>query len=126
MASIYIKEQGAVVRRQGERLLVTADKEQLLDLPLLHVDQVVLFGNVQVTSQAIAMLLQAEVDVVFLSQYGKFRGRLVNTGSKFARLRHSQLQKMSSGSMSGPAIRKRGAKLACAGSSNCRSGAWPG
>lgn len=96
MAPVYVKEQGAVVRRQGERLLVTRDKEKLLELPLLHVDQVVLFGNVQVTSQAVAMLLQAEVDVVFLSQYGKFRGRLVNTGSKFAQLRHAQLQKMSS------------------------------
>jgi CRISPR-associated protein Cas1 len=59
------------------------------------VDQVVLFGNVQLTSQAAAMLLAAEVDVVFLSQQGKFRGRLVHTGSKFAKLRHLQLQKMS-------------------------------
>lgn len=96
MAPIYVREQGAVVRRQGERLLVTRDKQHLLDLPLLHVDQLVLFGNVQLTSQAVAMLLQAEVDVVFLSQYGKFRGRLVHTGSKFAQLRHAQLKKMSS------------------------------
>lgn len=95
MAPVYVREQGAVVRRVGERLVVTLDKKQLLDLPLLHVDQVVLFGNVQVTSQAVAMLLQAEVDVVFLSRAGKFRGRLMHTGSKFAKLRHAQLQKMS-------------------------------
>lgn len=95
MAPVYVREQGAVVRRQGERLIVTRDKKQLLDLPLLHVDQLVLFGNVQVTSQAVAMLLQAEVDVVFLSRYGKFRGRLMHTGSKFAKLRHAQLQKLS-------------------------------
>jgi len=96
MAPVYVREQGAVVRKTGERLIVTREKKQLLDLPLLHVDQLVLMGNVQVTSQAVAMLLQAEVDVVFLSQYGKFRGRLMHTGSKFAKLRHSQLQKMSS------------------------------
>lgn len=95
MAPVYVREQGAVVRRQGERVIVTREKKQLLDLPLLHVDQLVLFGNVQLTSQAVAMLLQAEVDVVFLSQYGKFRGRLVHTGSKFAKLRHAQLKKMS-------------------------------
>ena len=76
MAPVYVREQGAVVRRRGERLLVTRDKDQLFDLPLLHVDQVVLFGNVQLTTQAASMLLQAEVDVVFLSLYGKFRGRL--------------------------------------------------
>jgi CRISPR-associated protein Cas1 len=47
---------------------------------------------VQVTTQAVALLLEHEVDLVFLSLYGKFRGRLMNTGSKFARLRHAQLR----------------------------------
>jgi CRISPR-associated protein Cas1 len=95
MPPVYVREQGAVVHRRGERLVVTRDKEQLLDLPLIHLDQLVVFGNVQLTAPAIAMLLQAEVDVVFFSQHGKFRGRLVHTGSKFAKLRHAQLQKMS-------------------------------
>ncbi len=95
MAPVYVREQGAVVRRQGERLLVTRQKERLLDLPMLHVDQLVLFGNVQLTSQAMAILLQKEIDVVFLSQYGKFRGRLIHTGSKFAQLRHTQLKQLS-------------------------------
>lgn len=95
MPPVYVREQGAVVRRRGERLVVTREKEDLLDLPLIHVDQVALYGNVQLTTQAAAMLLQAEIDVVFFSQYGKFRGRLVHTGSKFARLRHAQLRKMS-------------------------------
>jgi CRISP-associated protein Cas1 len=91
MPPVYVRQQGAVVRRRGERLVVTRDKEALLDLPLIHLDQLVIFGNVQLTAQAVAMLLQAEVDVVFLSQYGKFRGRLMHTGSKFAQLRHAQL-----------------------------------
>ncbi len=95
MAPVYVREQGAVVRRRGERLVVTRNDKELLDLPLLQVDQLIVMGNVQVTSQAVAMLLQAEVDVVFLSLYGKFRGRLMHTGSKFAKLRHAQLQKMS-------------------------------
>jgi len=95
MSPVYVREQGAVVRRRGERLVVTLDRQSLLDLPLIHLDQLVVFGNVQLTAPAVAMLLQAEVDVVFFSRYGKFRGRLVHTGSKFARLRHAQLQKMS-------------------------------
>jgi CRISPR-associated protein Cas1 len=95
MPPVYVREQGAVVHRRGERLVVTREKKELLDLPLIHLDQLVLFGNVQLTSSAVAMLLQAEVDVVFLSLYGKFRGRLMHTGSKFAQLRHAQLQKMS-------------------------------
>jgi CRISPR-associated protein Cas1 len=54
-------------------------------------EQVVLLGNVQLTTQAAALLLQHEVDVVFLSGGGAFRGRLLREGSKFARLRHAQL-----------------------------------
>ena len=95
MPAVYVREQGAVVRKRGERLVVTKEDAELMEVPLVHVDQVVLMGNVQLTTQAVALLLQHEVDVVFFSQRGKFRGRLVQTGSKFARLRHAQLQVMS-------------------------------
>lgn len=93
--TIYVREQGAVVRKRGERLVVTKGFDELMDVPLVHVRQVALVGNVQLTTRAAAMLLQNDVDVVFFSQHFKFRGRLVATGSKFARLRHSQLQVMS-------------------------------
>jgi CRISPR-associated protein Cas1 len=84
-----------VVRKEGQRLRVTKDGTTLLDLPLIHLDQLALMGNVQLTAQAVAMLLQADVDVVFLSSRGRFRGRLMHTGSKFAELRHAQLRQMS-------------------------------
>jgi CRISPR-associated protein Cas1 len=91
MGTIYVKEQGAVIRRDGERLRVTLDKEELTSIPLLHLDQLALMGNVQLTTPAAARLLERGVDVVYLSKYGKFRGRLVHSGSKFAELRHRQL-----------------------------------
>jgi len=94
MSVVYVREQGAVVRRQGERLLVTKNEHRLMDIPLIHLEQLALFGNVQVTAPAMALLLQREVDVVFFSSRGKFRGRLMHTGSKFAALRHAQLQRM--------------------------------
>ena len=95
MATVYVREQGAVVRRQGERIVVTKDGREIMDIPLIHLDQLALMGNVQLTTPAVALLVQNEVDVVFFSRYGKFRGRIVHTGSKFARLRHAQLRKMS-------------------------------
>lgn len=95
MSVVYVREQGAVVRRQGERLLVTKNEHQLMDIPLIHLEQLALFGNVQLTAPAMALLLQQEVDVVFFSSRGKFRGRLMHTGSKFAELRQAQLQQMS-------------------------------
>ncbi len=93
MATVYLKEQGAVLRKRGQRLVVTKEDQELMEVPLIHVDQVAVLGNVQVTTPAVATLLQNQVDVVFFSRYGKFRGRLTHTGSKFARLRQAQLQK---------------------------------
>lgn len=98
MTVLYVKEQGAVVRRDVEQIRVTLQEgpqpkaKRLADLPVREVEQVVLYGNVQLTTQAAALLLQNDVDVVFLSLYGRYRGRLSKTGSKNAKLRHAQLQ----------------------------------
>ena len=94
MTSIYIREQGATVRRQGERLVVSKGRAVLEEFPLANVEQVALMGNVQLTTQATATLLERDIDVVFLSSYGKFRGRLSGTGAKQARLRQRQLQQL--------------------------------
>jgi CRISPR-associated protein Cas1 len=94
LSALYLTEQGAVLRRVGERLVVTKDKEVLEDVPIIHVNQVVIMGNIQLSTPAMALLLQRDVDVVFLSSRGKFRGRLMTTGSQFAELRHRQLRMM--------------------------------
>lgn len=91
MTTMYVKEQGAVVGRDGERLVVRKGGAVLEEVPIANISEVALMGNVQLTSQAVATLLAKEVDVVFLSTYGKFRGRLAGAGSKHSRLRHRQL-----------------------------------
>jgi CRISPR-associated protein Cas1 len=92
MSTLYLKEQGAVLRRTGERLVVTKDREVLEDVPIIHIDQVVVMGNIQLTTPVVSLLLQRDVDVVFLSSRGRFRGRLESTGSRFGQLRHAQLR----------------------------------
>lgn len=95
MTSIYVKEQGAMVRRRGERLVVSKDGAVIDEFPFAKVEQLNLMGNVQLTTQAVATLLAREIDVVFFSVHGKYRGRLTGTGSKHARLRSEQLRLMS-------------------------------
>lgn len=98
MTVLHVKQQGAVVRRDGERLRVTwknskrGKTEVLAQHPIREVEQVVVYGNVQVTTQAAVLQLEHEVDLVFLSMYGKFRGRLSDGASKFAKLRHAQMR----------------------------------
>jgi CRISPR associated protein Cas1 len=52
MAFLYLTEQGAVLRKSGDRVLVEAEGRVALDLPYHKLEAVLLFGNVQVTSQA--------------------------------------------------------------------------
>ncbi len=98
MTVLYVRQQGAVVRREIEQIRVTykdpeTRKQQgLVEAPVREIEQIIVYGNVQITTQAVALLLEHEIDVVFLSEYGKFRGRLMGSGSKFARLRHAQLR----------------------------------
>jgi CRISPR-associated protein Cas1 len=95
MATYYVREQGAVVRKQDERLVVTKDDDTVAEIPLHQLDQLVVMGNIQLTTPVVALLLKSAVDVVFMSLHGKVRGRLMANESKFAELRLKQLQVMS-------------------------------
>lgn len=96
MSTFYVREQGAVIQKVDERLLVTKDRKRVDEIPLHRLDQLVVMGNIQLTTQAMAMLLNAGADVVFTSQFGKVRGRLLADDNKYAELRVRQLQAMSS------------------------------
>ncbi|MCA9972090.1 MAG: CRISPR-associated endonuclease Cas1, partial [Anaerolineales bacterium] len=93
MTTIHIREQGAVVRRRAERLVVSKNGEILDEFPFAKVEELALYGNVQVTSQAMATLLERSIRVIFLSMYGKIRG-VVSEGSKQAKLRREQYRAM--------------------------------
>ncbi|NTU43471.1 MAG: hypothetical protein HGA78_10585, partial [Nitrospirales bacterium] len=57
MANLYLTEQGSVLRKTGERIVVEKDDEVLLDVPCSKIEAVLIFGNVQVTTQAVHELL---------------------------------------------------------------------
>lgn len=95
MATVYLREQGAIVRKTGERLVVVKDSQTVAEIQLHNLEQLVVMGNIELTTPAIALLLQAQVDVVFMTIYGRVRGRFVANESKFAELRLKQLQMMS-------------------------------
>ena len=102
MTSVYIREQGAVVGRRGERLVVKKNGDVIEEFPLNQVDQVVVMGNVQLSTQVLTTLVQKEIDVVFLSSYGKYRFRPEGDGSKNVALRQRQLRVVSEGRLALP------------------------
>jgi CRISPR-associated protein Cas1 len=92
MATVYVREQGATIRKNGEQLRVTQQQRELFTIPLANLEQLILLGNVQITTPAAALLMRTGVDVVFMSTYGTYQGRMIRLGSKFAQLRHLQLR----------------------------------
>lgn len=92
MAIVYVDHQGATVHKDGGRLRVMFKGQSLLEIPIHDLEQLQLIGNVQLTTQSAVLLLREQVDVVFLSRYGTYRGRLLAMESKFAERRHAQLR----------------------------------
>ncbi len=90
--SLYLTEQGATLSRRGERLVVEHEGETLVDLPAAKVLRVFVFGNVSLTTPAIAYLLREGKEVAFLSSRGRYYGRLISSESKNPMLRRAQLR----------------------------------
>jgi len=94
MSTLYVTQQGAVISKESERLKVTLEKELLLDVPLRKISQVVIFGRVLVTPPAVSVLLDQGIDLCYLTQHGKYLGRLQPEWSKNAPLRVEQYKAM--------------------------------
>ncbi len=84
-------EEGATVRRDGERLEVFARGERRASLPTYELGQLVVVGNVMLTPAAIDLLVEKEADIVLLSTHGRFRARIGGGLSSHVRLRMAQV-----------------------------------
>ncbi len=92
MAYLYLMEQGSVLRKIGNRLVVEKDGTILLDTPYHKLESVMLFGNVQVTTQAMSELLDCGVRLNLLSRHGELRGSLDPARGKNVPLRIAQFE----------------------------------
>jgi CRISP-associated protein Cas1 len=90
MSVLYVTQQDAVLRKEDERLKVTLKGETLLDLPMIKVSQVVLLGRVTVTPHTVASLMERTVDVCYLSEHGRYVGKIEPAFSKNVWLRRAQ------------------------------------
>ena len=92
MSAVYIKEQGTYVQKSGERIVVTKNSARLLEIPVFQVDNLCLIGNVQISTQALHMLMEKGVDVSYLSYSGKYLGHTAADASRNIFLRFEQYQ----------------------------------
>jgi CRISPR-associated protein Cas1 len=70
----YVQEQGAYVGCSKQRITVKKSGEELASVKLQDISQLVLLGNVQVSTQAVQTLCEASIPVVYLSTGHWFYG----------------------------------------------------
>jgi CRISPR-associated protein Cas1 len=92
-AVLYVQEPGARVGKRSEHLVVTKDSTELLKTPLATVRQVVILGNVQVSTQALETLAANDIPVMYLTGHGRFVGAFVAAPAKNINLRQDQYRR---------------------------------
>jgi CRISPR-associated protein Cas1 len=89
---LYVQEQGVYVGKKGATLIVRKDGECLAEARLKDVSQLVLCGNVQVSTQTVHQLCEAAVPIVYLSMGHWFYGVTYGLGLKNAFDRAAQFE----------------------------------
>ncbi|MHB2020941.1 MAG: CRISPR-associated endonuclease Cas1, partial [Candidatus Xenobia bacterium] len=92
---MYVTEQGAMLVKDGQRIVVRKDRTTLQWVHAFRLEQLVLFGRIHVSPGTVAFLLEQGIDTVFMSTGGRFRGRLVSTEGRNVSLRIVQFRRFS-------------------------------
>ena len=87
---VYVQTQGAVVGKSGDQLDVKQKGQSLQKVRLMEVSHLALFGNVQVTAQALRELCDRNIPICYFSYGGWFRGITNGMGHKNVELRCRQ------------------------------------
>jgi CRISPR-associated protein Cas1 len=94
-AVAYLQEQGAHVGKRSEHLIVKKDGAEIARLPLAALRQVVVFGNVQLSTQALETLAANDIPVAYLTSHGRFIAALQPAPTKNVQLRLEQYRAFS-------------------------------
>lgn len=86
---LHVQEPGARVGLSGDCLTVRV-REKVSDVPIAHTSQLCLYGNVQLSTQALRELLYRDIPTSFFTTGGWYCGRVVGVDSKNVELRLGQ------------------------------------
>lgn len=87
---VYVTQPGSYVGVRSGRLEVTHEKQRLASFRLLDTQQLVLFGRVQVSTQALHECFARDIPVLWMSSGSWLQGYAVGQPPKYAELRRRQ------------------------------------
>lgn len=92
-AVLYVQEPGSYVGKRSEHLVVRKDGQEVTRVPMHAIRQLIVFGNVQVSTQALETLVANEIPVAYLTGYGRFIGTFSPALPKNVGLRETQFRR---------------------------------
>lgn len=92
MKSLYISQQGCYVCANKENLIVKRKQQILQEIQIPLIEQILVFGNSQVTTQAIKACIRQDIPIVYLSRMGYCYGRVLPLARGYRQLTRYQHQ----------------------------------
>ncbi|MDZ4849097.1 MAG: CRISPR-associated endonuclease Cas1 [Pirellulaceae bacterium] len=89
---LYLNTQGLSVGKSDEVLRVKENGKVIQEVRMKELNQVNLFGNIQISTQALQELAASDIPVVLHSQHGYYYGTLHGSGLKNILLRREQFR----------------------------------
>ena len=92
MKTLYISQQGCSIRLSQEKVLIERKKEILVEVQLPLIEQILVFGKSQLTTQVIRACLQRNIPIAYLSRMGYCYGRVMSIEQNYRQLSRYQQQ----------------------------------
>jgi CRISPR-associated protein Cas1 len=95
MSALYLVVQGTQLNKEQGRFLVKPPNGATEEIPLREVEQILVFGNIQISNAVISACLDAQIIVIFLTQLGEYKGHLWSASLNSLSAEAAQWQKLS-------------------------------
>lgn len=93
MKYLHITQQGSSLKKLSNMLIVEYGKKQLEKIHTEKLTDIYLYGNIHLTPSVIKYVLSNNINVIFLSMYGKYIGKLIGENHKNVELKIAQYDK---------------------------------
>ena len=74
LRTLYLLQHGQVLGKESQRLVVRHEDRVVNEIPAIKVDQIMVFGNAQITTQAMQFCLRQRIPIYLLSARGRYFG----------------------------------------------------
>lgn len=91
--TLYVQTPGAYLGKDGETVRVKIDGQVKLTVPLHHLEGIVCFGRVNMSTALMAEAASRDLTISFFSESGRFQSRVVSATSGNVLLRREQYRR---------------------------------